>query len=124
MSRLTRSTVKLVDGVARHRFIAGLDVHHADAERADLAGQAAADVDRDDAAAVEADAAAVEQVRRVGAAAAAAGIAAARCAAAPEVEQAAALEEELALLRKEQVEARQVDLLLVDLDLREVGVDR
>ena len=32
-------------------------------------------------------------------------------------------EEEVALLREEQVEARQVDLLLVDLDLREVGVD-
>ncbi len=39
-----------------------------------------------------------------------------------EVEQAPALEEELALLGKEQVEARQVHLLLVDFDLREVGV--
>ena len=34
-----------------------------------------------------------------------------------------ALEKEVALLGKEQTEARQVDLLLVDLDLREVGVD-
>jgi hypothetical protein len=33
------------------------------------------------------------------------------------------LEEERPLLRKEQVEAVEVDLLLVDLDLREVGVD-
>ena len=43
--------------------------------------------------------------------------------AAGEVEDAAALEEELPLSRKEQVEAGQVDLLLVNLDLREVGVD-
>ena len=35
-----------------------------------------------------------------------------------------ALEEEVALLREEQVEPRQVDLLLVNFDLREVGVDR
>ena len=33
------------------------------------------------------------------------------------------LEEEVALLGEEQAEPRQVDLLLVDLDLREVGVD-
>ena len=33
------------------------------------------------------------------------------------------LEEEIALLGKEQVEPREVHLLLVDLDLREVGVD-
>ena len=32
-----------------------------------------------------------------------------------------ALQEELALLRKEEAETRQVDLLLVGLDLREVG---
>ena len=64
----------------------------------------------------------VEQVRRVGAAAVG-RIAAAAGAAAREVEHAAAFEEEVALLGKEQVEARQVDLLLVDLDLREVGVD-
>ncbi len=41
----------------------------------------------------------------------------------PELEHAGVLEEEVALLREEQVEARQVDLLLVGLDLREVGVD-
>ena len=59
----------------------------------------------------------------IAAAAGAPGSAAAARAAAREVEHAAAFEEELALLRQEQVEARQVDLLLVDLDLREVGVD-
>ena len=45
-------------------------------------------------------------------------------AAAREVEDAAPFEEEIALLREEQAEARQVHLLLVDFDLREVGVDR
>ena len=40
-----------------------------------------------------------------------------------ELEDARVLEEEVALLRKEQAEPRQVDLLLVGLDLREVGVD-
>ena len=40
-----------------------------------------------------------------------------------EIEHAAPFEEEVALLGKEQAEAREVDLLLVDLDLREVGVD-
>ena len=38
------------------------------------------------------------------------------------LELAGVLEEEIALLGKEQAEARQVDLLLVDFDLREVGV--
>ena len=37
-------------------------------------------------------------------------------------EEAAVLEEERPLLGKQQVEPRQVDLLLVDFDLREVGV--
>ena len=43
---------------------------------------------------------------------------------AAEGERALVLEEELALLGKEQAEAREVDLLLVGLDLREVGVVR
>ena len=42
---------------------------------------------------------------------------------AAEIEDAAAFQEELALLREEQTEAGQVDLLLVHLDLREIGVD-
>ena len=41
-----------------------------------------------------------------------------------EVEDAGALGEELALLREEQAEARQVDDFLVGLHLREVGVIR
>ena len=91
----------------------------ADAELADLAGEAAAGIDRDDAAAVQADAPAVEQRRR-----AVAVPLLPSGAAAAEVEDAAPFEEEVALLREEEAEARQVDLLLVDLDLREVGVDR
>ena len=38
-----------------------------------------------------------------------------------EREVAGVLEEEVALLGKEQVEARQVHLLLIDFDLREIG---
>ena len=45
-------------------------------------------------------------------------------AAAAEIEDAAPLEKEIALFREEQIEPRQVHLLLVDLDLREVGVVR
>ena len=45
-----------------------------------------------------------------------------RSSGAAERERALVLEEELALLRKEQAEAREVDLLLVGFDLREVGV--
>ena len=41
-----------------------------------------------------------------------------------ELERGGVLEEERTLFREEQVEPRQVDLLLVGLDLREVGVDR
>ncbi len=40
-----------------------------------------------------------------------------------ELERRRVLEEERPLLGEEQIEARQVDLLLVGLDLREVGVD-
>ena len=43
---------------------------------------------------------------------------------AAEIEDPLALEKEVALLGEEQAEAREVDLLLVLLDLREVGVDR
>ncbi len=41
----------------------------------------------------------------------------------PDGEEAGVLEEERPFLGKEQVEAVEIDLLLVDLDLREVGVD-
>ena len=104
--------------VGRRRERSGLvpraDVQHAEAVSAHPAGDPSAGLESaPDASHVEADAPAVEQNRRV--AAAARGHAA-------EAEQAPVLEEELALLRKEQAEARQVDLLLVGFDLREVGV--
>ena len=96
------------------RHVVGLDVQRADAVRPDAPGETAAAVDRHGPPGVEADAPAVEQHRRVAAAA--------RHAA--EREGVAVLEEELALLGKEQAEPRQVDLLLVGLDLREIGVER
>ena len=92
------------------------------------AGQPRAREDRNRVAGVrQADAPAEEQphvLRRVlPPAAAAASATAAATAAAAELEDAGVLEEEVALLGKEQAEARQVDLLLVGFDLREVGVD-
>ena len=57
------------------------------------------------------------------AAAAAAAATAAAVLPGAELEDAGVLEEEVALLGKEQAEAREVDLLLVGFDLREVGVD-
>ena len=103
---------------ARELLVAGLDVHGADAPAADLAGETPADVNRNHPAAIEADPPAVEQRRRVraGLAEPTAG------AAAGEVEVAAPLEEEVALLGQEQAEPGEVHLLLVHLDLREVGV--
>ena len=96
--------------------VRGLGVQHADIEAGDLAGELAADRDGDRRALVrQADVAAVEQLERRR----------------PEVEQAhahaqrvGAFDEELALLGKEQAEARQVDLLRVHFGLREVGVHR
>ena len=109
-------------GAASSVLVAGLDVDDADAVCADLAGEPAAGVDRDHAARDSGRCAGCRTgtacrrrvVRPLPAAGAAAG----------EVEHAAAFEEEVALLGKEQAEPRQVDLLLVDLDLREVGVVR
>ena len=73
-----------------------------------LAGQTRAAANRQQRAVVaDADAAAEEQIDLTRA---------------PDREQPAVLEEERPLLREQQVEARQVDLLFVDFDLREVGV--
>jgi len=77
-----------------------LDVHQAEARFADLAGHAAADLDRHHAAAVQSDAAAIEQRWRYGRHAAADTW----CAAA-EVKEATAFEEKIALLRKRQRES-------------------
>ena len=75
-----------------------------------LSRAAAEDVDRHDApVGRQADAPREEQVDRLRLA---------------ELERRRVLEEERPLLREEQIEAREVDLLLVGLDLREVGVDR
>ena len=105
-SRLTRSTEKLFAGRATR--VAGLHVQHADVDAVDLAAQAAAAPDRhEQSVLVEADAAAEEQIELVALA---------------DREQAGVLQEERPLLGKAQIEAREVDLLRVDLDLREIGV--
>ena len=91
-------------------------------QRADPPGQPAAGVDRD-------RAVPFRPMRRLkNSTGVFVGHARCRCAdvvwRAAEGEDALALEEEVALLGKEQTEARQVHLLLVVFDLREVGVDR
>ena len=91
-----------------------------DAEVANLAGQAATGLDRNHPVGVQPDPPAVEHRRRIR------GLRRAHLragATAGEIEHAAALEKEVTLLGKEQAESREVDLLLVDLHLREVGVD-
>ena len=113
-------------------LLPGLDVQRPDVEIARLAGDAAAPDDRHHRPLLETDPARVEERRRIpaperAAAPAAADltqrtVAGARAAAAGEVEDAAPFQEELALLGEEQAEAGQVHLLLVRLDLREVGV--
>ena len=112
MSRLTRATAKFVDGTPSASTSPVWMLRTPTLYAARASGQPPAAVDRDLAAPIEADAPAVEQRRRV----------AAEVAGAAEVEDALVLEEEVALLGEEQAEARQVDLLLVGLDLGEVGV--
>ena len=93
---------------------AGLDVQRPDVEGADLAGQPSTRPNRHHPRALQPDLAAEEQGGQP---------AAEVPAALGEVEVAPTLQEELALLREEQAEPRQVDLLLVHLDLGEVGVE-
>ena len=128
MSRFIRRAVKLVPSAPPGRVV-GLDVQRADGVAARLAGQSRPAENRHGLAAGQADAAAVEDLRHVAAAEEArsaetrgAELAARVAGRAAEVEDAAAFEEELPLLRKEQVEPRQVELRLVGLHLREVGV--
>ena len=89
--------------------VGGLHVQHPDVVPAQLAAEPRAAENVDRLAAGEADPAREEQVDRLGLA---------------ELEDLGVLEEERTLLGKEKAEARQVDLLLVGFDLREVGVDR
>ena len=101
------------------RQLAGADAEQADGETARFAAQSSAGTERRNAPAVETDPPAEEQIRRHATAGAEAGARTSGKRERPEV-----LQEEIPLLGKEQVEARQVHLLLVDLDLREIGVDR
>ena len=126
MSRRRRSAVKLVDGLLScsrcWMFSAPTDQpptrpvrRDAGQQRNRIAGRRQADL-----AAEEED----HVLRRVLAPAAATAAATTTAGVArAELEHAGVLEEEVALLGEEQVEARQVDLLLVGFDLREVGVD-
>ena len=88
--------------------VLGLHVQHADVEAAHLAGQAPAAANRHQVPViVKADATAEEQIDFLFLA---------------HGEETGVLQEERTLLRKAQVETREIDLLGIDLDLREVGV--
>ena len=125
MSRRSRSAVKLVAGTPRSSrcWMFSAPTEYAPC----AAGQARAAQDRDRLAGSDkADPPAEEEahVLRSGSAARRRVAAAATLAAdIAELEDALVLEEEIALLGEEQVEPREVDLLLVGFDLREVGVD-
>ena len=102
---------EVLAGVAE---VARRDVHRGDVVPAGLAGQPRPPDDRyRDAAFRQADPSREEQVG-----------AAPEAGPAADVEHAGVLQEEVALLGEEEREARQVDLLLVHLDLGEVGVQR
>ena len=117
MRRFTRAAVKSSPMKPLVVVVAGAHVQEADVLAAHLAGELGAEVDPlRTRVGAEADAAAEERLHLLGAQAVAAG--------AGEVEEGGAVEEEVAPLGKEQREARQVDLALIDLGLREVGVDR
>ena len=116
------------DGAGARRVV-GLNVDGPHAEITHLAGQASAAQNRHGASLVEADPPAEEDGGGVSASKEARradtpprGPAAAGAGRPPEVEDPLTLQKELALLREEQAEPRQVDLLLVHLDLREIGV--
>ena len=115
---MTRTTEKFAAPESDVGVVAGLDVQQADAVASRTAGDAPAGPDGHRPSLIQTDAPAVEQDRGVGPCVLA-------CGRDPtERERALVLEEELALLREEQAEARQVDLRFVGLDLREVGVVR
>ena len=112
-SRRTRGDGEVGGRHAERADVVGADVEAADAVPADPSGEAGARVNRNGGGALQADAPAVEDRGRIAASAAAH---------AAEREDALPFEEEVALLWKLQVEARQVHLRFVHLDLREVGV--
>ena len=101
------------------REIASPDAEQAHGETPHFAAQSSAGTERRNASAVETDPPAEKEIGRHAAAGAEAG-----ARASGKRERAEVLQEEIPLLGKEQVEPREVHLLLVDLDLREVGVGR
>ena len=104
-SRLARSTEKLLAG--RHRIV-GLHVHEANVEAVDFSGEPPAGADWHQVTViVEPDAPAEEEINLLALA---------------NAKEVGVLLKERPLLRKAQVETCQVDLLVVDFDLREIGV--
>src|SRR5258705_8440634 len=100
----------------RRQFVACFDVQRADAVPTGAPGDAGARAHRHGLAAAQANLAAEEKDRHLGRRPAASALADRGAA---ELEDPFALEEEITLLRKEQAEAGEIDLLRVFLDLRE-----
>ena len=99
------------------RKIAGADAEQAHRETPRFAAQSSAGTERRNASAVETDPPAEKEIGRHATPGAQAGARTSGKRERPEV-----LQEEIPLLGKEQVEPREVHLLLIDLDLREIGV--
>src|SRR5205814_9555700 len=111
-------------GSRRRGAFALLKVERSDAVVAEASRQARAAADWNRLSVVREPDAAAEEQDRVGLPSARQSSAAEDDAAAlPELEDPGVLQEEIALLGKEETEPREVHLLLVGFDLREVGVD-
>ena len=121
---MIRATEKFVGTPPRDRRLARLHVQRADAERSGLPRQTTTTANEHRPAVLEPDTPAEKENRRAAAEPTAgeetrAGVPPGTPA---EVEDPLPLKEELALLRKKEAKARQVDLLLVNLHLREIRV--
>ena len=124
MSRLARATVNVAGSMPwrltfERRELAGPDAEQAHRETSHFAAQSSAGTERRNASAVETDPPAEKEIGRDATAGAQAG-----ARASGKRERAEVLQEEIPFFGKEQVEPREVHLLLVHLDLREIGVGR
>ena len=97
------------------RFVVGRDDQSADVELSGFAGEASAGDDRHRLPVAQSDPPAEKHDRHRRGAGADPGLPA-------EIENALTLEKEIALLRVEHIEAREIDLLQILFDLREIGV--
>jgi hypothetical protein len=119
MSRFARATVNVAGSTFQRRKVAGPDSEQAHREAPHFAVHSSSGTERRNTRAIEADPAAEEEIGRDAAPGAQSGArATGKC------ERAKVLQEEVPLLGEEQIEPGEVYLLLVDLYLGKIGVDR